>query len=280
MALEPISKSLGNYQAATKTPTNTTNESPPNERPRRDGNSLGGPTWANADCYECRGAGWVHPVFPDGKPDYKHVEQCQTCRTYSDPRYRLSDEPLIEAGINPAKSFGFFQTNDANRETYGAAYNFAADPDKLPFLIIQGGTGNGKTHLCHAMAITLHRRGVYFRCLPVAEMLEELKRRIPTNNSDAYLSGLKKIKVLILDDVWEAHLKSDWLVEILQTLVDYRYRETERGYPLPTVLTTNLPLTTLPARIVSRFSEQGMGRKVLNKDIDRRVKPMAPAINS
>lgn len=268
--LEPISSDLDNFRRSTKAPKSSMLDTTPNERPMDRGmNTAGGPAWANADCQFCKGAGFTHPLYPDGQPNYREVIPCVICQRAADQYYRSSDKALIELRIDPSKVFANFKANEGNKETFEAARAFGDNPDKLPLLLIYGNTGTGKTHLCQAIAIQCHRRGIFFRFTTVADLLAEMRRRIPLNTLEDYLGILKRWKVLILDDLQAEHL-TGWAVARLQEIVDYRYRESERGFPLPTILTTNLALNALPERIVSRFSEQGIGRKVLNRDIDHR----------
>jgi DNA replication protein DnaC len=236
-------------------------------------NSSGGPAWANADCHLCKGAGFVHPLHPDGKPNYSAVITCDTCERTAQQYYRSSDNALIEARIDPSKVFANFMETEANKEVLAAARRFGDNPNKLPLLLIFGTTGNGKTHLCQAIAILCHRKGIMYKMTTVADLLAEMRRRIPLNTLEDYMGIIRKWKVLILDDLQSEHL-TDWAIARLQEIIDYRYRECERGYPLPTILTTNLAISAVPARIVSRFSEQGLGQKVMNKDIDRRRSPV------
>lgn len=70
--------------------------------------------------------------------------------------------------------------------------------------------------------------------------------------------------VLILDDLGAERL-TEWGEEQLFLLLDYRYR-----HQSPTVVITNEPLETLPARIYSRLGDRALSTVVYNPAPDFR----------
>lgn len=87
-------------------------------------------------------------------------------------------------------------------------------------------------------------------------------------NYDQIQDNYKQSRILLIDDYGMGNLDTAWNRSLLEDIVDYRYWNR-----LPTALTTNLPLTSLPDRLVGRFSEPGVGVVVENKagDYRRRV---------
>ena len=71
--------------------------------------------------------------------------------------------------------------------------------------------------------------------------------------------------VILMDDYGMGTTDTAWERGVLEELVNYRYSNR-----LATALTTNLKVSELPERVVSRFSEQGVGVVVENKGGDYR----------
>jgi len=161
-----------------------------------------------------------------------------------------------------------FQTFKVNPDTKPMidALRMLSNPDP-PFrlLLIYGTVGNGKTHGCNALAYALIQKQVAIKAWTVADLFANLRASIGTNTLEQELTTLKNHKVLILDD-WAKEYASGWEIARMEEVIDYRYRQ-----GLATVLTTNRPLAELPDRIVSRFSERGIGKRVENKAKDWRL---------
>jgi DNA replication protein DnaC len=133
-------------------------------------------------------------------------------------------------------------------------------------LLIYGGTGNGKTHCCNALAARLVQRGKPVKLWAVADLFARLRKSVGTNTLEDEIEILKGERFLILDD-WAPEYASKFEIARMEEVVDYRYRQ-----GLYTVLTTNRPLPELPDRIVSRFSEHPIGKRVQNSARDYRLK--------
>ncbi len=131
-------------------------------------------------------------------------------------------------------------------------------------LLCYGGVGNGKTHFCEAAALTLYKRGLFCRVLTMDRMMGALKECIGSDRQISLEELLRNYCYshwLIIDDV----AGTEWEFEQLEKIIRVRYRE-----HLFTILTTNLDLTELPERIVSRFQDPDIGRVVLNSGGDFR----------
>lgn len=130
-------------------------------------------------------------------------------------------------------------------------------------LLVYGGVGNGKTHLCEATALTLYKRGLFCRVMTMDRMMGALKECIGSDRNISFEELLSNYSSgrLILDDVEG----TEWEFEQLEKIIRVRYREN-----LFTILTTNLDLKELPERIVSRFRDPEKGRVILNQGEDYR----------
>ena len=152
------------------------------------------------------------------------------------------------------------------------AFKSMVDGTARPMLLCYGGVGNGKTHLCEALAIELYKKGI--RC-PVtiwSDVMRMFKKGMhrgePDDPSYDYLfENFRRRERLILDDVGMGSKDSAWEWCELEDIINYRYRER-----LFTVMATNKGMDELPERVVSRFSDPEKGVVVLNKGKDYRTR--------
>jgi DNA replication protein DnaC len=124
------------------------------------------------------------------------------------------------------------------------------NPKLHHFLVLVGEPGRGKTKL----ALTIFVNAVYKDLTPLFYQVPNLlsKIRLEFNGKDEQGQIIEKCKasrLLILDDLG-MQKNSDWVLEQLDSLIDYRYLTGS-----PTVFTTNLKIEELPPRISSRLSE-------------------------
>ena len=152
------------------------------------------------------------------------------------------------------------------------------DPWGHPFLLVYGGTGNGKTHMIEAAIITLAKRHqILARYSRVADLIDYLKAGINAEASEPDVGmladRLARRQVLVMDD-WGVELGTPWQYSELEKIVDYRYRAR-----LITIAASNLTLkqlSQLSERIVSRFSDESISRIVWNKGTDHRPHGKGP----
>ncbi len=130
--------------------------------------------------------------------------------------------------------------------------------DLLPklhhFLTFTGDCGRGKTHLAIGLGIwqiTEWREAAIYWQVP--ELLSALRRGFEDDSAPSYqqiMANCKSAELLILDDLG-MQKNTDWAIEQLDSLIDYRYVNDD----LLTVFTTNLKPSSLPPRIASRIRE-------------------------
>jgi len=168
-------------------------------------------------------------------------------------------------------TFENFKPVAGTQKALAAFKALASGKAKWSMLLIYGGVGNGKTHLCEAMTIALYKRGIFCRVLSMSWIMRSLKNSM---RHAAFMSYDEKLDILcyqehlIIDDVGMGGSGSDWEFGQLEEIIVVRYRER-----LFTILTTNKDLTELPERVVSRFRDPDVGRVVLNEGADyRRLK--------
>ncbi len=155
-------------------------------------------------------------------------------------------------------------------KAYKAFSKFA---DKLePCLILcYGGIGNGKTYMLEATALRLRERGIFARVIIWNRFTGALKNALRDKGSipsyEQMMMNYCQAKILLMDDYGMGTTDTAWEKSVLEELVNYRYYNR-----LPMALTTNKGLENLPERVVSRFSESGIGIVIENKGGDFRRK--------
>ncbi len=136
------------------------------------------------------------------------------------------------------------------------------------FLTITGPVGVGKTHVAAGLAHHLWAKGA-INCRSfwtAGELIGHLRRCVGQGNVEDVLDAIKRVPVLIIDDLGR-EAATDWVRSLVLELYDYRYREV-----LPTVTTTNLTLAELGETFDERLSSRLASGEVITLDgKDRRV---------
>lgn len=161
-------------------------------------------------------------------------------------------------------TFENFKPVAGTEKALGAFKSMACDEAEFKMLLIYGGVGNGKTHLCEATAIALYLNRKFCRVMTMDRMMAVLKECMAPDRQtslEELLSNYCYTERLIIDDVEG----SAWEFEQLERIIRVRYREN-----LFTILTTNRNLNELPERLVSRFRDAVQGRVILNEAGDYR----------
>jgi DNA replication protein DnaC len=226
-------------------------------------------------CRICRDAGFVRLNLPVGDPDFGKIEPCPACgpARRAQQEAKLSARISAECGLSDIQrslSFENYRVYDnlivdgkkySSRKAWAEAKAYSQSGIELKqWLVLAGAPGTGKTHLMAAIANAMIARGVPVLYAYVPDLLDHWRagysRRPDDEEEDEYGSfderfeRTKTVALLLLDDLG-AQKKSDWTVEKLESLIDYRYRE-----GLPLVCTTNDDPTSvrdLSERIYSRI---------------------------
>jgi len=160
--------------------------------------------------------------------------------------------------------------------SHRTALKFAEDP--RDWLVIAGQTGRGKTRLAAAIGNYCReaKRQVMFVVVP--DLLDQLRSAYnPQNpaNFDTMFDRVRNVPLLILDDLG-AQSGTPWADEKLFQLINHRYNAS-----LPTVITTNLTVRDLDARLGSRLTDPQISTILLMGTFDfwgnARVVPEKPA---
>lgn len=171
------------------------------------------------------------------------------------------ERTIHEAGLNPAEeaiaTFEHFELTGCNRAAKKAAEDFVIGyrqwhekggrQTPLPFLLLYGPAGVGKTHLCYGIAWSFLEMGqrVIYRQAEV--LFDDLRASFDGRNYDRIIGRYLDYELVIIDDVG-AESDTPWSMAKLDMIVDHRYR-----FRRPTVMTTNT--LDLPPRIADRFKD-------------------------
>ena len=134
-------------------------------------------------------------------------------------------------------------------ETFVASY-----PPPKPLIFLTGGVGTGKTHMaCGIVRAFFEQHGKRGQFWPTIDLLDRYRATFDesraTETVEAVDAQLRQCAILVLDD-YGAHRSTEWAEERLFRVVDERYRTRA-----PLVITSNIDVMEMPARVLSRLKE-------------------------
>jgi DNA replication protein DnaC len=199
---------------------------------------------------------------PSNIPDLKITESPEL----SDAERRESLRRVLNI-TSWENTFDYFHPVKGSVESLKAFKAISSGKTSWHMLLSIGRAGCGKTHLCEALSIALNNQGIKCRVWEWSEIIRNLKKAMRLNNGsyDELFEGFCRAPRLIIDDLGMGGADSAWAWGELEDIINYRYRQ-----GLFTVVTTNLDLTSLPDRVVSRFRDAIKSRIVLNEASDYR----------
>jgi primosomal protein DnaI len=135
-------------------------------------------------------------------------------------------------------------------------------------LYLYGSFGVGKTYILGAIANELASHKISSMLVYVPEFMRELKGSFQNSSLDEKLDVVKKIPVLMLDDIGAESMSSWMRDDILGTILQYRMLEN-----VPTFFSSNFNLKQLQHHLA--FSQRGEEEPVKAARIMERIKHMA-----
>ena len=223
---------------------------------------------ADPHCVICHGQGYVHPLLPEGKPNYLRLVSCEAKGCFADYLHGVQAATVFDklTGVNRTKTFDRFLSISGAEECLALAKEISREMPDFSFLTMYGSNGCGKTHLAHAIANVWLGRAFRVKFYSAAGLLNKYKMGIEDNQPNNHmLNDLANIDALLIDDLAAEYFKS-WSQEIWEYLIDQRYMKV-----LSTVITTNNQIDQFPPRILSRLSDKEISRRVHNKAVDYRI---------
>ena len=136
------------------------------------------------------------------------------------------------------------------QNAYRQGMKFAEEPKD--WLVIAGATGHGKTRLAAAVGNYCREASRQAMFVVVPDLLDRLRAAYNPSNPRAFdelFDQVRNVPLLILDDLG-SQSGTAWADEKLFQLLNYRYNAC-----LPTVITTNLTVRDLDARLASRLTD-------------------------
>ena len=222
--------------------------------PTTSSTSLGDP-----NCPHCSGAGYLRSDVPVGHPSFGRLEVC-VCRQRDvsqqvrERLYSLSRlDELKELTFDTFQPRGQKGLGEKQASSLEMAFNQAQHYAKSlnGWLLLQGGYGCGKTHLAAAIANYAVGMGVPTLFLTVPDLLDMLRFSYDSEDTtfEQRFNEIRNASLLVLDDFGTQNATA-WAQEKLFQIINYRYIN-----KLPLVITTNLGLDEIDARIRSRVTD-------------------------
>ncbi len=211
------------------------------------------------DCPICKGAGFIHPLLPSGKPDFSQVVACRCTQKEAGKERQTRLQRYSNLGLLTRLTFDNLllqgrSGNPINQEQFGRAYEaakaFAAEPGG--WLVLSGPSGCGKTHLAAAIANERLSQGYPAFYITTPDLLDHLRSAYSPDSEmpyDEFFNQVRNARLLVLDDLG-AQTSTSWAKEKLDQLLTHRFNS-----ELPTVIVTSTPIAQLDERLQTRLTD-------------------------
>lgn len=176
----------------------------------------------------------------------------------------------IASNFQPRHAFDDFVVGESNRLAFSAAQAMAAEAQpRFSPLFLYGGTGQGKTHLLHAIAaaFSAHAPGAQVLYMSAERFMMEFVNAMRANETMAFKARLRAARLLLIDDIQFIAGKGSTQEEFLHTineLIDSGARIVITADRAPQMLESVDP------RILSRLAG-GLVADILPADLDLRL---------
>lgn len=191
-------------------------------------------------CLECGDAGFVRLGVPLGHPEFGRKQECRTCTTPEARLTRLVHDTGIPVAL--AKDYTYARA-DAGSKLRISIDEWLATRDQLPWALMLGDKGQGKTHCLVAICLRELEMGgrAWFTTVP------ELMAQLRPGGQDQDLRQTMLMRrlfdpglLLALDDLG-AEKPSEWVEEQLYRVVNHRYNQRAA-----TIVSANLSHGVIP----------------------------------
>jgi len=177
----------------------------------------------------------------------------------------------VDSNLNPNYSFENFVEGDCNRLARSAGYAVAEKPGGTAFnpLLMYGSVGLGKTHLSHAIGISIKNRfpGKTVLYVSSEKFTNQFIDAVKNNNTNDFVHFYQMIDVLIMDDV-QFFAGKEKTQDVFFHIFNHLH---QTGKQL--VLTSDKPpveLQGMEQRLLSRF-KWGLSADLQVPDLETRI---------
>jgi DNA replication protein DnaC len=206
---------------------------------------------------------------PNDKPKPRTLEEILAARgvdleklhAESEPYTGYTMSPIEAAEWNRERAGKYFHAHTPAMFRHAYASNpavldwverYLLDPAVAGSLALLGSTGTGKTYQAYGALAAIGNSGrppIGWVARSVPDLFARLR---PSSgiDTDAEYEKVANAELLLLDDLGAAN-QTDWTEEITFRLIDRRYANC-----LPTIVTTNLPLSKLRVMLGDRVSSR------------------------
>lgn len=240
------------------------------------------------NCPHCGGAGYVRYDVPLDHEKFGKVETC-VCRA-KDVADAARSRLFAMSNLNRLSHLTFENFNASGnarakfmspteRENLRVSFEASEEFARVPqgWLLLEGGYGCGKTHLAAAIANFAVNSGKPTLFITVPDLLDSLRFSYddPEITFEQRFEDIRNAGLLILDDFGTQNA-TPWAQEKLFQIINYRYIN-----KLPSVITTNLMLDEIEARIRSRLQDESFVKhlKISAPDYRRPEETSNPGIS-
>jgi len=217
------------------------------------------PALGDLNCPHCHGLGYLRRDAEPGSPDFGKLDICvcrqsQVAQTVRERLFSLSHlDELQGLTFESFKTRGRNGLGELQANSLEWAFNRARQyaGSLNGWLLLQGGFGCGKTHLAAAIANFVVGMGVPTLFLTVPDLLDTLRFSYDSEDTtfEQRFDEIRNAPLLVLDDFGTQNATA-WAQEKLFQIVNYRYIN-----KLPLVVTSNLDMDEIEARIRSRLAD-------------------------
>jgi primosomal protein DnaI len=142
---------------------------------------------------------------------------------------------------------------------------------KVQGLYLYGPFGVGKTYLLGAIANALANKRVSCMLVYLPEFLREMKSSIQDNTLNEKIDAVKRVPVLMLDDIGAESMSSFVRDDILGSILQFRMLEN-----LPTFFTSNFDFEELEDHLT--YTQRGEDERMKAKRIMERIKYLSKPV--
>ncbi|MBK0347711.1 primosomal protein DnaI [Aerococcaceae bacterium zg-ZJ1578] len=179
------------------------------------------------------------------QPTESYLKQRQERKAKALLENRMMSKDVREASWNALKLDTPSRKRIADEITLFIS-NYRKHPESTQGLYLSGPFGVGKTYILGALANALAQSGVKVTMLHFPTFAQDARKSIQDNSVHDLVTEVKKVPILMLDDVGAENITAWIRDDILAVILEYRMKES-----LPTFFTSNFSMDELAVYLES-----------------------------